>query len=237
MAVLMTGISLWTVASALELCSTNLDTKLFWYRLQFIGVAFVPVSYFMICMLYSGKKARVNSSIYLLLAAIPLITGVVVFTNSWHGLMWQDAALFTSRSFVLINLTYNIGSYIFLAVLCAFFLASGMVLVRVINGASILYKSQTKLLLTGAALPIIILFLDYFCSVSFKGMHLSSIAISLAMLIIVASIKPTSEEEYLLGARGAMLENIDNAIIFLDNKRRIIDLNTAAQNFLISVRQ
>src|SRR5690606_36252548 len=56
----MSGVFIWTVSYAFELASTDLDTILLWSKIQYLGIAIVPPAWFLFCLSYTGKTAKLK---------------------------------------------------------------------------------------------------------------------------------------------------------------------------------
>jgi N-terminal 7TM region of histidine kinase len=87
LAMLMIGVCIWTAGYALELSVADLPTKIFWAKLEYIGIATVPVSWLAFALQYTDREGRLTSRNLVLLSALPLVTLLLAWTNEAHGLI------------------------------------------------------------------------------------------------------------------------------------------------------
>jgi len=84
---------IWALTYAFEFASTELVTKIFWSKMSYLGIAFLPVCYFLFTTAFSQKSNIINLRKIAFLTIIPLITLGLVFTNESHHLVWSDVTL------------------------------------------------------------------------------------------------------------------------------------------------
>ena len=93
----------WSLAYALELGSPDLSTKIFWAKVQYLGIVMVPVSWLAFALQYTGREEwltqRKQNTVLLMI--VPLITLLLVWTNETHGLIWKKVELVSWSSFVI----------------------------------------------------------------------------------------------------------------------------------------
>ena len=86
-------ISYWTATYALELAGAGLATKLFWAKIEYLGIASSPVVWLAFTLDYPGRGRWLTSGRLVLLSSVPLITTLLAFTNEQHGLIWSQVTL------------------------------------------------------------------------------------------------------------------------------------------------
>ena len=96
----------WTLFQALELGSVSLSTKLFLYKLQFLGIVILPMAWLIFALLYTGRDKWLTHRTLAILSIMPLTTLLMVFTNEVHGLIWSHNMLILDGS------NCGIGSYL-----------------------------------------------------------------------------------------------------------------------------
>ncbi|MBK8025769.1 MAG: hypothetical protein IPK19_31360 [Chloroflexi bacterium] len=85
-ALLLFGGVFWLVMVTLELAGGDLDTKLFWNKLQYFGSVTVPVGWLLLTFRIQGRSEWNRPNRIVGLSIIPALTLVAVLTNEWHGL-------------------------------------------------------------------------------------------------------------------------------------------------------
>jgi diguanylate cyclase (GGDEF)-like protein/PAS domain S-box-containing protein len=82
----------WSLASCLELLSPGLAAKIFWSKVQYISIVFLPPTWFLFVARYTDTFRRLRRWFYLLFLPSG-VTLLVVWTNEWHFLVWQKVWL------------------------------------------------------------------------------------------------------------------------------------------------
>jgi hypothetical protein len=80
-AALNAAIGLWAFASLFEVCSLNLQTKIFCYSLKYLFIVIVPPAWFIFGLYYSNRLRKLRFSRLAILGIIPAMTLVMVATN------------------------------------------------------------------------------------------------------------------------------------------------------------
>jgi hypothetical protein len=86
----ISAVALWTFSSALDLASVPVEGKIFWSKIQYIGIFSTPGFLFLfIYYFYFYNKPLPKTKLFLLWI-IPIITILLAFTNEFHSLIWTD---------------------------------------------------------------------------------------------------------------------------------------------------
>lgn len=85
----MLSISFWTFTYSLEIYFPSLPAKLFFVFAEYLGIVSVPVFLFFFALEYTGRSHLLSLRVRVLLWAIPILTLILVWTNSFHHLMWD----------------------------------------------------------------------------------------------------------------------------------------------------
>ena len=71
LAVLLAGVTWWSLSFALELLPVFELARLFWFKLMFIGVVVVPAAFLVFALQFTGFGHRATRTVLLLLAIEP----------------------------------------------------------------------------------------------------------------------------------------------------------------------
>ncbi|MEZ5336295.1 MAG: histidine kinase N-terminal 7TM domain-containing protein [Methanolobus sp.] len=94
---------------ALEISSNTYETALTFYKLEYIGVPFIPAFFLTFSMRYTGKKKWLNAPTLVSIFAVPLITMVLVLTIGGHTLYHKE--IFFSTETIFPALVYEPGPW------------------------------------------------------------------------------------------------------------------------------
>ena len=88
--VLMSACTLWSAASAMYYSFSAPGAKLLMAQLVALAAATVPVGWLALVLEHSGREEWLRRGRAALLSLIPIVTGLVAFTNDSHGLFWSS---------------------------------------------------------------------------------------------------------------------------------------------------
>lgn len=90
---MLAATAVWSVASGLEIVAPVAASKLFWIRIQYLGVAFLPPCWLVFALEYSGRAKRLIRGLTPVLFTIPAVTWALILTSPRHPWMWRSVAL------------------------------------------------------------------------------------------------------------------------------------------------
>ncbi|MCJ7635129.1 hypothetical protein MUP77_22400, partial [Candidatus Bathyarchaeota archaeon] len=85
-ALLLLAGSVWALGVAMEIWSTDLAAKLFWYKVQYMGIIVVPTGWLVYTLQYLGREKWLTRRTVSLLSIIPITSIFLVFTNEINRL-------------------------------------------------------------------------------------------------------------------------------------------------------
>ncbi|OKP83030.1 histidine kinase N-terminal 7TM domain-containing protein [Paenibacillus sp. P32E] len=100
---MLTG-SLYSFGYAFEIASTSLEHIRFWLRIEYIGIPFGTVLWFIMVLQYTGRQSWVSRRNVTLLMIVPVITFIAHYTNEWHHLFYKSMTLNAAEGFMLATL-------------------------------------------------------------------------------------------------------------------------------------
>ncbi len=225
---LMLVAAYWTLCYGLEVASTDLNSKLFWAKAQWLGLTIAPVLWLATAARSTSDwPAVLGGRRWLLWLLIPLLIMGLVVTNDWHGLVWSQPALAQSDSTLPLHL--NRGAFFWLN----FFFAIGLcLLVTLLAIAAVIRlpmfrRRYAAAVLAGTSLPWLgnMLYLAGLDLAAPLTYWLGGLALSWGLYQIrLLNLVPT--------ARSTIVESMPDGVMVLDDKNRVIDCNPAALQLL-----
>ncbi|MDF9845309.1 MULTISPECIES: histidine kinase N-terminal 7TM domain-containing protein [unclassified Paenibacillus] len=97
---MLTG-SFYSLGYAFEISSTSLEQIRFWLRIEYLGIPFGTVLWFIMVLQYTGRQSWVNRRNVVLLMIVPVITFAAHNTNEWHHLFYTSITLDYTEGFPL----------------------------------------------------------------------------------------------------------------------------------------
>jgi PAS domain S-box-containing protein len=229
LAVLMLGVALWSLTYAISLAQLAQSAQLFWINMSYLGIGLVPTSWLAFALEYIGLGAWLTRRRLALLAIEPLLVLALALTNDLHLLFRTQVRLVDVGTFLVLETVlgpafwlHTVYSYLLLG-LGAFLLLRNFVRMPRV------YRRQASGLLVAVCAPwagniVYLSGLNPFPYLDFTPFAFSISAVALAWDMLrfhLFEIVPV--------ARSTVLENMDDGVIVIDARNRIIDINPAAQ--------
>ena len=222
----------WLLAYALELTSAELPNKLFWNKMQYVGIVMIAPAWLAFTFEYIDLRRWLTRRMLALLSIVPFIILLMVFTNEHHGLIWRSVTLVSNGLFLTLGYTYGAWFWVQLAYVSISVLLGSFLLTKTHIRSYHLYCWQVS------ALPLVSL-----ATVLGSTLHLFRVNplwhISLAAFIIPVSgltlawgISRLQGEGIVPIARGAVIESMSDGVVVLDARNHIVDLNPVVQRLI-----
>ncbi len=219
----------WSLCFGLELAGTDVPTKLFWVKAQWLGVTLAPVLWLATAVRGTGDWHIVlGRGRWLLWLLMPLLIITLVMTNGvLHNLMWRDPALaqegmqlplhLDRRPFFWVNAFFAIGLCLLVTLLA----------IAAVIRLPMFRRRYAAAVLFGTSLPWIgnMLYLGGLELAAPLAYWLSGLAMSWGLYQIhLLNLVPI--------ARSAIVEGMPDGVMVLDDKNNVIDCNPAALQLL-----
>lgn len=224
--------AIWPLTYGLELSSITLEGKLTWLHIRFLFLPYLPLVWLILVYTYLRDSTINDWRRIAALAVIPSITAGLSLVSSKHDLFRYNYHLVQSGPIQV--LAYENGPWYwvhFFFNAAIFMLILGLLAQRLWQTNNF-QRKQILLVVSGISLALVSDFLFQFNLLGFRGYNITpNLLIVSAVLIGIAlfrfkllSVVPT--------ARNALVENMPDAVLVLDEHWRIMDANPAALRML-----
>jgi PAS domain S-box-containing protein len=225
---MMLAVIIWCAFQALELSHRSYIGKLSFVVGQYYGIATIPVVWLCFALIYSGWEHLVTRRLVLGLLILQLPTFVGAPTNPLHRLFWSDVSILTLPDAVVMQTTFGPIWYYHLAMSYLLILIGTALTVRRLLRAPPLYRRQGAAILVGVFLPWIASILFVSGVRPFGFMDLTPLGFALSGVAFAIGIARFQVLELVPAARDALIEQMGDAVVVLDEGQRIVDVNPAA---------
>lgn len=228
---LSTAVSIWLIGYALELSVMGLERKLLWAQIEYIGITFTPVAWFIFAYQFLNQKPF-NFKLLLLLSIVPLSTIFIIFTNNQHNLFWTQSVLDESGPAPMLVNSFG-GWFWFHSAYSYLMILGGIgLLVRTIKLYPQPFRWQSVVLIFSAALPLLgnVIFLAGLSPIA--QFDLTPFMFALSALFIVWGVVRLDLFDIIPIARRMVVESLPDAIILLDLYNRVLDINKVGRELL-----
>ncbi len=224
--------AVWSFAYALEIAATLTPFALFWARVQYLGIMTLPVAWIAFVLEYASLHHWLTRQNLALLLIIPVLTQIAVWTNDYHGLIWPQIQVNTSGPVPILDFDHGPAFWVcnIYAHIC---LASGtLILLWRFVRSQRLYLSQIAIFLIGAIAPWIGNGLYVLNLTPWPGLDPSPFGFTFTAAAIALGVLRLRFLDVVPVARDMVLESINQSVIVLDDRNRIVDINRAAQHVI-----
>ena len=223
---------LWSLAAAGELLTAGLQDKIVWSNLQYMAKAFMPVAWLAVLLDYAGHSWWFKPRRLMLLCLVPVVTTVLFWTNDLHHLMRTEEWLDTTGPLEVLGFNWGIWFWIHMLYSYAILTAAAGVTISVCRSSPPLYRRQPLALLVGSAIPIVVHGTFIFNEQFGITWDYSPIGFNIGAIIIAWGLFRLRLFNLAPVARHALVEDMTDGVIVLDNDDRVVDLNDSAESLV-----
>ncbi len=220
--------AIWTLAYTLQLLSTQLSTMLFWNNVQFLGAVFAPLFYLGFALNYNYREFPLSRLNWKYLLPLAILVLLLVWTDLFTHLFRTNPIIQYSET--LPKLVFVDGPAFGLYTIYAYTLIVLASLFLVVNymTAPQLYRIQVAVVLAAILIPWITSIVTATGMVEIKLQELTPITFGISNLVIGLALFRFRLFDIVPIARETLIEKMSDAILVLDDQKRVIDANPSA---------
>lgn len=222
---------LFIFGNMMETNNTNINRQIFWSNIQYITYGFLPFVWFIIVLKMNDNKKWMALKKLLLLAIFPTLAVIGVWTNDLHGLFRESYSLIRKDSFLILHNEYGpwfwflvSQSYLFLAI-------SGALLLKNLIKKGKIYQGQSAFFLVSMVIIWTPNLLNTTGIYNF-GFDLSPIFTGIAGIVVFLGLQRYYIFDLIPVTRKMVVEELGMGVIVLDNRYRVLDINSKAKKML-----
>jgi PAS domain S-box-containing protein len=218
--------AIWAVFYALEFSTSGLENKILWSKFSYIGIAFLPLGYFLFTTAFSQKTHLINPRNISLLSVIPFLTIVLVFTNNLHHLIWEETRLNEVTNMTVYR--HGVWFWIFWTYSIALILTGVYNLFQSIYKFPAFYKSQVVILLAATLIPLLgnVLYVSGLNPV--PGFDWTPPLFVFTGLVVTFGIVRYRMFDLVPFARNKLIDTMEDGVLVVNSEGFIEDCNNAA---------
>jgi PAS domain S-box-containing protein len=227
----MSSIAIWSLGSFFELISPNTDTKILWVKIGYLGVATLAPFVLMFTLSYVNQEKYLKNRNIILLMIIPITVIFLVFTNEFHGLIWQQINYINTSIGPILIYSHGIGVWLNMIYSYTILLVSISLLSYILINSPKIYKFQIGIVLIGIIFPLIFN-IFYFLKLLPDPVDMTPLAFSITAMLMAVGVFKYRLLDILPIAHNKLFENMDNAYLVFDEKDRLLEINYTARKML-----
>ena len=225
--------AIWSIAYGLELSSTTLQQALFFINLEYLGIATLPLNWFLFCLSFCNKECWYKKPLNLtLILAAPITTLIMVWTNPLHHLHYKDIKMFYDGPFPMAKIYPGLWYHIFTGYFYLLLACGCYLILSKFKSSDPIFRKQNYSIIIAALIPWIAN-LSYLLGIRPLGfIDVTPYAFILTTFLIFLGIYRFRLFDIVPIAREKVLELMSDGFLVLDGKHRIIDYNSSLHRFV-----
>lgn len=224
--------SIWAITYGFELASVNIDQMKFFLSIEYLGIVSLPITWCMFCMeLVDRENWYRNMNNKLLVMFVPLLTLILVWTNDYHHIYYQQLSIDRSGDFPMLKIVPAFFYYVFTFFFYILLVIGSYLLILKFRASDAAYRKQNYIILIAAFVP-------WVANICYKAgfkplthLDLTPFAFLLSTLLLFVWIYNLKMFDVLPIARKKILDLMQDGFVVLDQQKRIIDFNSAFADY------
>lgn len=228
----MLATSVWGFFYGIELTAQTLEEMLIWSKFQYIGLVLAPACWVAFSLKYTEYPTAGKPWIYASIFVFPILTYLIVLTNSWHHLHYKSNWLILDGPFPILGIEIGRWYLVQVSYSYLFYFLGTAILWKRFQYANSHFKRQTRLLIIGGLFPLVInVFYQTSWLKPFEGLDMTPYAFLLTYLLISIAILKYNLFNIKPVSRDKILELMTRGVVIFDHRNKIVDFNSAAKKF------
>ncbi|MEW5939997.1 MAG: diguanylate cyclase [Chloroflexota bacterium] len=228
-------LAVWAFCYAMVNLSASADVKLFWFKLQHIGIVGQPVFWFLFSLTYAGHNKPLGWPWRIALWVVPAVSLTLVFSQQWFRLYYAAIEVASTALGPFIA-TRGPGYWLQWTQNNLLLIVSAVLLLRWFFANSSLYRWRLGLLVAAVLVPWAAI-LAYEAALLFDPsfsfpINFSPITLTVSAGLIGLILFGFPVFDLLPIARDVVMEHIPEMVVVTDAHDRVLDANSVARKWL-----
>lgn len=224
---LFIALFLWSAPQAVETLVTDEGAKILLSKLSYFGIILAPVAWFQFALTYSQRVLKMSPHLLNLISIVPLLTLILVFTNSSHRLFWSDWYPVTNAG--LVGLVVERGFWFYVHTIYSYSLI--MIATAILAFTLTQFRLRTRALMAAIAAPIIGVMANLYSLSSFNPspwLDFTTLGFFIGVIILDQGILREGLLNRIPVMRDRVVEQLKDPVLVISYNGRIIDANQSA---------
>jgi PAS domain S-box-containing protein len=231
--VLALGTTIWSLFGGIELLLTDAVVISMVVPLTYIGITVAPAAWLMFTLQYVGHDKWITRNRLLIFVIEPILVQVLIVTNSFHKLFWTARELTVIDGYVAVDYSYGPAFWVHAFYSYALLLIGTILLIRAFIRSPQLYRGQIIYLMVASLAPWVANIV-YLTGISPFPQYLDLTPISFVITVGATawSLYRFRLMDIVPVGRETIIDNMEDAILILDSRNRVVDINRSALQIL-----
>lgn len=221
------AVAIFVIGYGFELRSSSYEELAFYLKMQYFGAPFMTVFWFLFSYkFYYNRSASFRMTVAIMV--IPVLTLFFSVTNEYHHLLYKSVQFLPDSPYAKSELVRGPWYYLYSYYSYAMILYGSALFFRIWQRAEHQMKKQAFLMFTGTLWPVAVNIV-YLFGFSPYGLDLTPFGLILLALCYYLALFKYGFLELQEIVKSVTFSEIDDGIIVVDGKQRLIDYNEAAR--------
>ncbi len=215
--------SIWAITYAFEYAARNIESKIFWSKLSYLGIVYEAVSFMFFAFAFSSDYKYIKRKYTIPAYVFSTLIILSPFTNHFHHLHWISYSIDPET-----NATdYQYGPFFWVLVVCTYtqLLTGVWVVLKLYNNLPGYYKKQVLVVLLSSLFPFIGNLMYVFHLNPLPGFDWTPFSFLITGILIAFSISKFRMFDLVPFARNKLIDIIPDGIVVVDKSLRVADCN------------
>jgi len=232
---LLLAITFYSFGYAFELWSGDTANILFWLRLEYIGISFIPSLLIMLALHYTGRTKFLKPWVMAILFMYGLVTLLMQFTN-FKGLFYLNFNLIYSENLVFADFGHGPWYWVHQVVLNLMLLISTVLyLIHVIRTTG-RNRIRASIMLISCIIPYAI-YLIYILGYRPHNLDMNPFSFTLVGFLFALGVFRFQLLEYLPITMEHVFDSMADGVVILDNHGNLVSYNQSATRLYPQLNQ
>lgn len=220
--------AIWVFAFAMQLISDTPSIYHFWTKIAYIGAALAGPTWLILILQWTGRDQWITKRKIILFYLIPMFCLILMFTDSFHNLIWTDLQ-YTSYETTLRAIP-EYGPFWWLLTIYSYItIMTGVILLgKSLFNLRKIYRKHVTILMGGTLTPLIVNIVYNIKPSWFLYTDITAVSFLITGLAYAWGFSKLKLIDVVPVARNAIFENMKDPVFVLDNRNRIIDATPQA---------
>ena len=218
-------VALWATTYAFEFGTPDLQSKIFWSKLSYFGIAFLPLVYYLFTTAFSQKNHLLSKRNIILLLIIPAITLIMALSNDSHRLIWSEVTLDEHQNMAIYK--HGLWFWVFYGYSQIMIIAGLYNLISSVKRFTAYYRTQIITLIVASLVPVVANFIYVSRLNPFPGFDWTPVSFVITGLIIALGVMRFRMFDLVPLARNKLIDTMEDGVLVLNKDGLIEDCNAA----------
>lgn len=225
LAVLLGATALWGISYGIQLWQTDLKSVFLCIKIVYLGIILIPPFWVLFILKFLQKDEVIRPRLVTLLFVIPVFTLFSVWTSEWHELHYSGLTFFKNESLAMVKFRGGPGYMVFISYFYVSLAFGLFALLKKRSDGQFYFIRQRQLIIVAALMPALANVLYLLGIRPAEGIDLTPLAFIFTTIIIAVALMKYQLADILPVARERIIEALQEGVLVLDPKGRIVDFN------------